>query len=80
MVEKNGCVSAACPPYDGAKEMLPVTIIDDRELLQKMVLEMFSELPKRKPNAKKSGKGSDVKQPHIRKTTLPEIKSDRVLS
>ena len=27
--------SVACPPYDGAKEMLPVTIIDDRELLQK---------------------------------------------
>jgi hypothetical protein len=53
MVEKNGCVSVACPPYDGAKEMLPVTIIDDRELLQKMVLEMFSELPQRKVKTKK---------------------------
>lgn len=53
MVEKNGCVSGACPPYDGAKEMLPVTIIDDRELLQKMVLEMFSELPQRKVKTKK---------------------------
>ena len=41
--------SIACPPYDGAKEMLPVTIIDDRELLQKMVSEMFRELPERKP-------------------------------
>jgi TfoX/Sxy family transcriptional regulator of competence genes len=40
-------------PYDGAKEMLPVTIIDDRELLQKMVLEMFSELPQRKVKTKK---------------------------
>ena len=45
--------SGACPPYDGAKEMLPVTIIDDRELLQKMVLEMFSELPQRKVKTKK---------------------------
>lgn len=45
--------SVACPPYDGAKEMLPVTIIDDRELLQKMVLEMFSELPQRKVKTKK---------------------------
>ena len=43
----------ACPPYDGAKEMLPVTIIDDRELLQKMVLEMFSELPQPKVKTKK---------------------------
>ena len=41
--------SIPCPPYDGAKEMLPVTIIDDRELLQKMVSEMYSELPERKP-------------------------------
>ena len=45
--------SIACPPYDGAKDMLPVTIIDDRELLQKMVTEMFDELPERKPKAKK---------------------------
>ncbi len=48
--------SIARPPYDGAKEMLPVTIIDDRELLQKMVSEMFSELPERKPKTGKSGK------------------------
>ena len=45
--------SIACPPYDGAKEMLPVTIIDDRELLQKMVSEMFRELPERKPTPQK---------------------------
>ena len=43
-------------PYDGAKEMLPVTIIDDRELLQKMVSEMFSELPERKPKTRKAEK------------------------
>lgn len=48
--------SIACPPYDGAKDMLPVTIIDDRELLQKMVSEMFDELPERKPKIKKSAK------------------------
>ena len=48
--------SIARPPYDGAKEMLPVTIIDDRELLQKMVSEMFSELPEHKPKTRKSDK------------------------
>ena len=48
--------SIACPPYDGAKEMLPVTIIDDRELLQIMVSEMFSELPERKPKTRKAEK------------------------
>lgn len=40
------------PPYQGAKEMLPVTILDDREQLQKMVAEMFPELPERKPKKK----------------------------
>lgn len=48
--------SIACPPYDGAKEMLPATIIDDREMLQKMVSEMFSELPEQKPKAGKADK------------------------
>ena len=48
--------SIPCPPYEGAKEMLPVTIIDDRELLQKMVSEMFSELPERKPKGGRSCK------------------------
>ena len=41
------------PPYDGAKPMLPVTILDDREKLQKMVFEMFPELPERKAEKKK---------------------------
>ncbi len=40
------------PPYQGAKEMLPVTILDDKEQLQKMVEEMFPELPERKPKKK----------------------------
>lgn len=36
------------PPYKGAKEMLPVTILEDRERLQQMVREMYQELPERK--------------------------------
>lgn len=40
------------PPYDGAKPMLPVTILDNEELLKKMVDEMFDELPERKPKKK----------------------------
>ncbi len=40
--------SIAEPPYNGAKPMLPVTIIDDAEMLENMVKEMFSELPERK--------------------------------
>ena len=41
------------PPYEGAKDMLPVTILDDRELLQKMVRDMYPELPVRKSKKKK---------------------------
>ena len=41
------------PPYDGAKPMLPVTILDSREQLQAMVAEMFSELPAKKEKKKK---------------------------
>lgn len=37
------------PPYEGAKPMLPVTILEDREKLQEMVRAMFSELPEQKP-------------------------------
>lgn len=40
------------PPYEGAKSMLPVTILDDRVALQNMVEEMYSELPERKPKRK----------------------------
>lgn len=46
--------SIAVPPYENAKPMLPVTILDDRELLQKMVCEMLPELPERKPKKKKT--------------------------
>lgn len=40
--------SIAEPPYEGAKLMLPVTILDDRHKLQNMVCEMFPELSERK--------------------------------
>ncbi len=39
-------------PYEGAKEMLPCTILDDREKLQRMVVEMWEELPERKKRKK----------------------------
>lgn len=42
------------PPYEGAKSMLPVTILDDRVALQAMVEEMYPELPERKPKKKKA--------------------------
>lgn len=35
-------------PYEGAKEMRSVTDIDDRELLNRLVNEMYDELPERK--------------------------------
>lgn len=39
--------SIAEPPYDGAKPMLPVTILEDKDNMQKMVQAMFDELPER---------------------------------
>ena len=40
-------------PYDGAKEMLLVDEIDDREFLTKLILAMYDELPaQRKKSAK----------------------------
>ena len=41
------------PPYKGAKPMLPVTILEQREAFQKMVEEMFFELPERKKKVRK---------------------------
>lgn len=41
------------PPYEGAKPMLPMTILDDKAALQAMVEEMYSELPDRKSKKKK---------------------------
>ena len=41
------------PPYEGAKPMLPVTIIENREQFQKMVKEMYPELPERVKKRKK---------------------------
>ena len=39
-------------PYEGAKPMLSITILDDRTALQNMVEEMYPELPERKPKKK----------------------------
>ena len=44
--------SEAEPPYEGAKPMLPVTILEDREQLQAMVDAMYPELPERKVKKK----------------------------
>lgn len=41
------------PPYEGAKPMLPVTILEDKAALRAMVEEMYPELPERKPKKKK---------------------------
>lgn len=46
------------PPYDGAKPMLPVTILDDKIAMQKMVKDMYAELPERTPKKKKTKKES----------------------
>lgn len=54
--------SVAQPPYDGAKEMLPVTILDDKKTLQKMVREMFCELPQPKTKTKKLNNGLGKKK------------------
>lgn len=40
------------PPYEGAKPMLPVTILENRVELQNMVEEMYPELPERKTRKK----------------------------
>ena len=41
------------PPYEGAKLMLPVTILDDKDALQIRVEEMYPELPERKTKKKR---------------------------
>lgn len=44
------------PPYDGAKPMLPVTILENKALFSRMVNEMYPELPERKVKKKKTKK------------------------
>lgn len=34
-------------PYEGTKKMLPCTILEDREQLQRMIVEMYPELPEK---------------------------------
>ena len=43
------------PPCAGAKPMLPVTILDDRDAFSRMVEAMAEELPEPKPRRKKHG-------------------------
>ena len=43
------------PPYDGAKEMLLVEELDDREFLRKLIRSIYEELPA--PKRKKSHRG-----------------------
>ncbi len=42
------------PPYEGAKPMLPVTILDNKIALQNMVEAMYPELPERKAKKRKA--------------------------
>lgn len=44
------------PPYQGAKPMLPVTILENREQFKKMVEEMYQELPEKRVKKKGSKK------------------------
>ena len=44
------------PPYDGAKDMVLVEDVDNRELLQKIFEMMYDELPAPKPKKTKSKK------------------------
>lgn len=41
-------------PYEGAKPMLLVTEIEDKDLLRDLLLAMYEELPETKKKAKKS--------------------------
>ncbi len=42
------------PPYEGAKDMLLVEDVDNREFLTKLFEEMYEELPAPKPKKKKA--------------------------
>lgn len=46
-------------PYEGAKEMLLVEDVENRELLQQLMQEMFEELPLPKPRKKKTIKKTE---------------------
>ena len=63
MVKDTAVSRAAMPdsepmaPYEGAKPMLPVTILDDREALTAMVEAMYPLLPEKKPREKRAKQG-----------------------
>lgn len=48
-------------PYEGAKEMLLVDMVDDRESLAQLMEAMYEELPAPKPR-KKKGEGNHADQ------------------
>ena len=41
-------------PYEGAKEMIPVENVDDRDFLSELLLAMYEELPEPKAKKKKA--------------------------
>lgn len=45
--------SEPVPPYSGARDMLPCTLLDNREAFQAMVRAMYDELPAPKPRKRK---------------------------
>lgn len=46
------------PPYDGAKDMLLVDDVDDREFLTGLFEAMYEELPAPKPKKSKKDKNN----------------------
>ncbi|HCT91678.1 MAG TPA: hypothetical protein DF613_09925 [Lachnospiraceae bacterium] len=54
-------------PYEGTKEMLPCTILEDREKLQSMVTEMWEELPERKKKGSKCVRNRRKEAPMVEK-------------
>ena len=48
------------PPYEGAKDMILVDEVDDREFLKKLFEDMYEELPAPKPKKKEINQKSGV--------------------
>lgn len=46
--------ATAVPPYDGAKEMLFVDAVDNKELLAELIRAMYDELPMPKKKTKRN--------------------------
>ena len=48
-------------PYEGAKEMLLVEDVENRELLERLLVELYEELPAPKPRKKKTTRKTEGK-------------------